>query len=76
MKTYNNIPTTPVRSTAIQAVGYDARKQTMAVTFRSGQTYLYRGVRRATATRLIRSQSPGRFFHRNVRGKYSFHKVA
>ncbi|MFH0989880.1 MAG: KTSC domain-containing protein [bacterium] len=63
-----------VRSTCINAVQHDNVFRRLLIRFKSGDYYFY-GVKKATATRLMRAKSPGRFFHRNIAGKYESEKV-
>lgn len=59
---------TPVQSSNLAAVGYDAATQELTIEFQSGQTYIYEGVDPGTYQALIYAPSLGSFFYRNIRG--------
>lgn len=60
------------RSTNIAATGYDPDTQTLAVRFKSGKTYHYKGVEREVAEGLGQSRSPGKFLFANIRDSYDY----
>jgi len=62
---------TPVRSTNLAAVGYDAVGSVLYVRFRNGSVYHFAGVPTATYTGLMSAASKGRYFNRNIRDRYS-----
>jgi hypothetical protein len=59
---------TPVQSSNLAAVGYDAASQELTIEFQNGQTYIYDGVDEATYRALMSAPSLGSFFYRNIRG--------
>ena len=63
-----------VRSSNLQSVGYDADSLTLEIEFDNG-VYQYSGVPEAVHRGLINASSAGRFFHRNIKGKYTCVKV-
>lgn len=60
----------PVKSSNVDAVGYDAASQTLQVRFKGGKTYDYAGVPAAVNTALNQAESVGRFIAANVVGKF------
>lgn len=58
---------TPVKSSNIEAVGYDAGAREMHVRFRGGATYRYRDVAPELHQALIGAESVGKHFHAHVR---------
>lgn len=62
-------------SSNIARVGYDPETQEMQIEFRSGGSYAYSGVSSPTAADLAASQSPGSYFQRWIRNKYSVRKL-
>ena len=63
-----DIKLTPVKSSSIAGVGYDAKRQTMAVQFKSGSTYHYSGVSAAAHLSLVSAKSIGKQFGVAFRG--------
>ena len=52
---------TPVESSMIQAVGYDAKTHTLEVLFNSGRTYCYEDVPPKVYKELMAADSKGRY---------------
>ena len=71
------IAVSPVTSSQISAVGYDATTRELVIRFHSSgrkqeRVYSYEGVPSELATGLIVAKSPGSYFHRHIRrGPYS-----
>ncbi len=66
------------KSETIALVGYDADTEVMEVQFRTKAgilPYLYSLVPKAVAEGLVKAESPGTFFHANVKGRYLFQKL-
>ena len=61
---------TPVSSSMIAAVGYDAEKQSLAVQFNNGRIYNYGGVPEAEYENLISAGSVGQYFAQNIKNVY------
>lgn len=60
-----------VRSSAIAAIGYDARTNTLFVIFTSGpKTYSYFGVPQSVYEGFINSNSHGEYFDLYIRDRY------
>lgn len=63
-----------VRSSNIVSVGYDSISETLEIEFDNG-VYQYSGVTEAVHRGLISASSAGRYFHGNIKDKYSCVKV-
>lgn len=63
-------------SSNIEAIGYDALEQLLAIRFTSGSTYEYEGVPAEVYNALMGAHSKGSFFYQNIRGQYATRKVA
>ncbi|HEY4225091.1 MAG TPA: KTSC domain-containing protein [Pseudolysinimonas sp.] len=61
---------TPVRSSVIASVGYDADTAVLEVEFRSGDLYRYFAVPPSVHRALLEADSPGAYFNRNISDKY------
>lgn len=60
-------------STMISHVGYNPAAEELTVVFReTGDRYAYQNVPEEVYTGLVTAESPGRFFHANVRDAYEF----
>lgn len=62
-------------STNIDRVDYDEPTKEMTVTFKQGQSYLYRGVPRETFFGIQHAPSAGGYFYKWVRDKYPYEEV-
>ena len=62
-------------STCIRSVQFVKRSGVVFIEFTSGGMYAYEEVKQITVTRLMHSASPGRFYGRNIRGKYQSTKL-
>ncbi|HCF30238.1 MAG TPA: KTSC domain-containing protein [Cyanobacteria bacterium UBA11049] len=65
----------PVNSSMAKAVGYDRTNQTLQVEFNSGSVYQYASVEQETWESLQTADSTGRFFNRQIKGKYECDRV-
>lgn len=57
----------PIKSSNIEAVGYDKEKQELHVTFKGSGTYVYANVPQAKHTALLGAESVGSFFHTHIK---------
>ena len=64
-----------VKSSNIEAVGFNELKMLLRVEFKSGGTYEYKNVPRKVWMDFIKSKSLGKFFYKNIRDKYKTTKV-
>jgi len=65
------IPRSPVDSSSIRSVGYDAGNRTLAVEFKSGSLYHYHEVPADTYDDLRQAESAGRFVNQHVKDKFT-----
>lgn len=70
------IALTPVKSSQVKAVGYDAPTKTLAVQYHSGGVYHYHGVEAQTHASLLKAESVGKFLAAHVKPKNKFTKAA
>ena len=60
----------PVTSSMMRAVGYDSNSQTLEIEFNSGSVYNYLGVPQDEHDAMMNSDSQGKYFNANIRGRY------
>jgi len=66
----------PVDSTSLASVGYDRASAILEVQFRdSGDVYQYLDVPETTYRALLAAESLGRYFNREIRGRYEYERV-
>jgi hypothetical protein len=67
---------TPVSSSMIKAIGYDARSQLMEIQFHNDAVYEYRTVSQQAHDALIQATSSiGGYFTANIKGQYPTRKL-
>jgi len=76
-----NIPTLkPVESSQIQAIGYDAAALRLFILFKNGAaTYAYENVSEILYENLMKAESIGSYFSRNIKanpGVHPYKKIA
>lgn len=59
-----------VKSSTIKAIGYDEKTGTMIIRFKGDRLYHYATVPIELYNNFMVSQSKGKFFHKNIRGKF------
>lgn len=64
------IPLQPVKSSNLDAVGYDNTTSTLAVKFKNGSEYHYAGVPAELFEQLLAAPSVGSFYGSAIRGKF------
>jgi hypothetical protein len=69
------ITRTAVKSSNINAVGYDADTMTLEVEFTGGGVYRYADVPAETHAALVKAESVGRHFAAHIRNAFKAHKV-
>lgn len=69
------IPLHPVSSSNIEAIGYDDAKKILAVKFLSGAVFHYASVEADTALDLLHAESVGRYYTKNIKGKFAGAKM-
>lgn len=60
----------PVTSSMMRFVGYDSNSQTLEIEFNSGGVYNYLGVSQGDHDAMMSSDSKGKFFHANIKGRF------
>jgi hypothetical protein len=65
----------PVKSSNINAVGYDPTEKVLHIEFSSGNTYSYAGVEPEQHAELINAESVGRHFANNILKFFKAEKV-
>lgn len=65
----------PVNSSMANSVGYDSEQQILQVEFYTGAVYQYAGVEPDTWEDLHLTDSIGRFFNDEIRGRYQCERV-
>lgn len=63
---------TPVTSSNISAIGYDADSQTLEVEFTNGSVYEYSGVPPNEYEGFMDADSKGKYLHANIKDRYPF----
>lgn len=66
---------TPVDSSNLQAVGYDADSRELHVRFLNNDTYVYSDVPEELHQELLRAPSKGSFLNRAIKGTYVYRKL-
>lgn len=66
---------TPVSSSNLAAVGYDAGSQRLEVEFHDGSVYCYRGVPASVHKALMSAGSHGSYFSAFIRDQYPTDRV-
>lgn len=66
---------TPVTSSNLASVGYDASTQTLEIEFHNGGVYQYFDVPQGVVDALMSASSLGSFFHAQIRGVYRYARV-
>ena len=66
----------PVISSDIAAIGYDEAAETLEIEFRATGLYRYFSVPKAVSEEFRRTTSPGKFFLKNIKGKYAWEKIS
>lgn len=69
------IERTPVASSNLAAVGYDARAQVLEIEFLHGGCYRYFDVPKSIFAALMSAESKGRFFSTNIKDRFRFEKL-
>ena len=66
---------TPVSSSNISAIGYDADNQVLEVEFTNGAVYSYSGVPTGECEGFMNADSKGKYLHANIKNRYPFTKL-
>lgn len=63
---------TPVNSTAIGSIGYEAETLTLEVELSSGRVYQYFDVPEAVFLDFMNASSHGRYYNQNIKNDYRY----
>lgn len=63
-----------VDSSMFNEVGYDEETKELRVRFKNGREYVYEGVEDNVYNDLLEATSKGKFFGKNIKPNYKFHK--
>lgn len=66
---------TPVSSSNVSSIGYDADSQTLEVEFNNGAVYQYSEVPEYEYDGIMNADSKGGYLHSNIKNRYSFSKL-
>lgn len=66
---------TPVDSSNIELVGYEASSRELYVRFLGNRTYVYADVPAQLHEELLRAPSKGSFFNRAIKNAYAYREV-
>ena len=66
---------TPVSSSNIASVGYDAATATLEIKFTNGNKYQYFDVPEGVYEELMHALSPGQFLNSSIRGSFRYARV-
>ena len=66
---------TPVDSSNLLQVGYDAGSQDLYIEFVEGRTYVYSAVPETTYQELMDADSKGSYFNREIKPNYDCHPL-
>jgi hypothetical protein len=66
---------TPVSSSNIASIGYDAATRTLEVEFNDGSVYHYFGVPQSEYAGLMAAGSHGSYLAQHIKGSYSYSRV-
>jgi hypothetical protein len=66
---------TPVTSTNVHSVGYDADSQTLEVEFNNGSVYHYTGVPVDEYEGLMNADSKGTYLNANIKKRYPYTRL-
>jgi hypothetical protein len=67
---------TPVSSSLIRSVGYDAGARVLEVELVAGQVYRYRDVAPFIYEGLLAAKSKGTFFNKKIARRYAYEQVS
>jgi hypothetical protein len=66
---------TPVTSSNISSIGYDADSQTLEVEFKNGAIYQYSGLPYGEYEGIMGADSKGKYLNANIKNRYPFVKL-
>lgn len=60
----------PVESSNIKAIGYDESLNKLFIQYKSEKIYFYNDVSKEVYTSFLNSESKGKFYYSQIKGKY------
>ncbi len=75
IKVVINMKRDSIKSSNLNSIGYDLSSRTLEIEFNNGAIYLYFSVPQTIYNNLMRASSHGRYFNRNIKGKYKYKKI-
>lgn len=66
---------TPVKSSNLLGTHYDAGSKTLTIQFQGGSSHSYPDVPPHHAEALAKAESPGKYFHANIRNAFKSKKL-
>lgn len=63
------------RSSMLKSAEYNQAKQTLAIEFAKGGTYIYQEVPKAVFDGLLAAESQGSYFHKNIKDSFKVEKA-
>lgn len=64
-----------VNSSDLKSVGYDEKSQILEIEFNNGGVYIYSKVPQKVYEQLMGASSHGKFFHANIKNKFTYKKL-
>ncbi len=64
-----------LKSSIIASVAYDERKNELQIKFVHGSEHVYKEISFDVFNALVKASSPGKYYLKNIRGKYEYEKV-
>jgi len=65
----------PVSSSNLVSVGYDAGQRLLEIEFKGGRVYQYTGVPERVYSGLMNASSHGSYFHKHIRDRYPTRQI-
>lgn len=65
----------PVKSSNIRSIGYDAGSSVLEIEFNTGDVYQYSGVPVAHHQGIMKAESHGKYLNAHIKGRFSFRQV-
>jgi hypothetical protein len=66
----------PVSSSNVESIGYNESTESLFVKFLNGSTYEYKNVPKMEYEQLLASPSVGSYMNRNIKGAYTYERIA
>jgi hypothetical protein len=66
---------TPVKSSSVEAVGYDPGRRALAVRFKGGAVHVYHDVKPEQHQQLLGAESVGKHFAKHIRNGFKSTKL-